>query len=265
MSILKQRDAFMLRRPDVIDLRYMDAKKYVDSVEKRSPVIEKFKNIISFSGIAWFIIVCLYFWIPTLISDAGTSSTERNGHAVFLNYFSEETRVIGCYNSISKTTREASSCTTRWDHNILLPDRKQIEVWLKYYNERQIINRLALVNFESAFRENVWNPHAFWYVQTLRSHWIAPDINSQLAWMSNREKIYRQEYFHGRSWRLRGCGFYWKNANVRDWFQAWEDGVLGCLYRYHYDANKGSWYAQRWILVTHYYRYYLLWEWNWNK
>jgi len=42
----------------------------------------------------------------------------------------------------------------------MLPPRSQIKIWLKYFNEFEIINRLGIVNFESSFDENAGNKYA---------------------------------------------------------------------------------------------------------
>lgn len=98
----------------------------------------------------------------------------------------------------------------------MLPARSQIEKWLEVYNENQIINRLAIVNFESSFIEENGNKYAYGYVQTLKSHGVDPDIVSQLSWMKKRNSVYRQESYHGKYGPVRGCGYYWENNNIKD-------------------------------------------------
>jgi len=132
-----------------------------------------------------------------------------------------------------------------WWHNIMLPPQSHIVTWRKYYNDSQIINRLALVNFESSFNEDASNKFAHWYVQTLRTHWVSKDMATQLEWMRNREKRYSD---NGKY-----CGKYWKQNNKVDWYDKWADAVLACLYRYHNHANR-TWYSKRWMTVTRYYR-----------
>ena len=87
------------------------------------------------------------------LAFAGIFKADANINNKFINRFPLENTIIGCYNSITKTTREDTFCNIQGDHNIILPAREQIKEWLKYYNEAQIVNRLALVNFESSFRE----------------------------------------------------------------------------------------------------------------
>jgi hypothetical protein len=174
----------------------------------------------------------------------------------FLARFPDENTVIWCYNDRTKKAREASKCTQWGDHNIILPARSQIKEWLKVYNHFEIVNRLGIVNFESWFREYVWNPHAYWYVQTLRKWNIKPEIIPQLTWMKNRQFYQKKKFAANGS---RRCWYYWDHDNLKDWFEAGEYGVLSCLYRYHYHSQKWTWYAQRWIAVTKYYKWYMYW------
>lgn len=211
--------------------------------------IRNTKNTIATAGIIWFIIVTLFWW-GILKGDAHADSSQ---HLAFLSRFPEEHRVIGCYNDVTKEIRQSETCTQWGDHNIILPPRSHIEKWLEIYNEQEIVNRLALVNFESAFREEVWNKFAYWYVQTLRKWNISPKIESQLQWMKNREEVNKKEYA-GTS---RRCGFYWENHNYKDGYEAGEYWVLACLYRYHYHAHKGTWYAKRWVETTKFYKWYM--------
>lgn len=194
------------------------------------------------------------------ILNTGAVEAKTEDHDRFLAHFPLETRVIGCYNSYTKETREDYICTKPWDKNIKLPARSQIVKWLKYYSEHQILNRLALVNFESWFNIYAVNDRAKWYVQTLKSHNVDIDIDSQLAWLKNREnKTYARLSFAGKYWKVRGCGSYWNTTNFKDWFAQWEYAVLACMYRFHYDSNKGSWYAKRGMKVTKFYKEYMFW------
>lgn len=195
-----------------------------------------------------------------VISNMFTTPVNANNwdNDLFLSRFPLETRVIGCYNKYTKETREDYICTQPWDLNIKLPARSQIVQWFKYYNEYQIMNRLALINFESSFNIYASNPYAKWYIQTLRSYNIAIDIDSQLAWLKNREnKTYWKRFYAGKYWKTRWCAYYWNNTNFKDWFAEWEYGVLSCMYRYHYQANTGMWYAKRWITTTKFYKKYM--------
>jgi len=176
-------------------------------------------------------------------------------YGYYLSHFPTEKTVIGCYNDRDKTTREASKCTRWGDHNITLPPRSQIKIWLKYFNPFEITNRLAIVNFESNFDENASNPYAKGYVQTLRKWNIPKDIDSQLQWLAKRQKSQGKV----QVWKSKRCGYYWKNHNFTDWYEAWEYGVLSCIYRYHYHAYKGMWYAKRWVTTTKFYKEYMFW------
>jgi len=160
------------------------------------------------------------------------------------------TTIIGCYNSRTAEIREPLNSWVYWCYmwdwwkNIMLPPESHLEVWRRYWTERQVINRLVIVNFESSFDENRSNPFAHWYVQTLRKRDISKDIDSQLRWMKNREQ-----------WILSDnvCGRYWSQYNSIDWFERWERGVLACMYRYHYHNEKGIWYAKRGMKVRDFY------------
>lgn len=132
-----------------------------------------------------------------------------------------------------------------WRHNIMLPPQSHINTRRKYYNDQQIINRLALINFESSFDENASNRYAHWYVQTLRSHGVAKDIDSQLKRMKERE----ERYTIGE----RYCWRYRNSDNNFDWHKQGADGVLSCLYRYHNHAHRTR-YSKRGMEVTKYYR-----------
>lgn len=160
MSIITKNEAFMLRRPDVIDLKYIAAKKYVSSVEGTDTrfytLISRMKKYIVISALAWLLLLSLFGWGILIPNTSEASNTLEN--TAFLDRFpdnSEGVRVIGCYNDHTRKIREGSSCTASGDKNIMLPPRSHVEVWLKYYNPRQIVNRLGIVNFESSFREDV--------------------------------------------------------------------------------------------------------------
>ena len=167
----------------------------------------------------------------------------------------DKVQVIGCYNKNTWKTREVTSKWNcyhwdGWRFNIMLPPLNHISIRKEFYTDHQIVNRLWIVNFESSFDENASNHYAHWYVQTLKSHWITPDIRSQLERMRNREHhSVLPEYI----WSSPRCWVYWKKDNTRDGFPKWEAWVLSCMYRYHYDANKWSWYARRVMAAREYY------------
>lgn len=210
------------------------------------------------------IIFFLAWFLCTFLSNTTYANNKeeeiKQDYAYFINRFPLEKMIIGCYNDITKETRQASVCTKRWDHNIKLPPRSHIIVWLKYYTPHQILNRLAIPNFESDFNIYAKNKYAKWYVQTLKSHNVNIDIDSQLAWLKNREsKTYAKRFYAWKYWKIRWCGYYWDNYNFKDWAWAWEYWVLTCMYRYHYDANNWIWYWKRWVKATKFYKKYLFW------
>ena len=210
------------------------------------------KSILSF--------VLMFIMLVGILINRSPVEANNQDHDTFLRHFPLETRVIGCYNKYTKETREDSICTKPWDLNIKLPARWQIVIWLKYYSEHQILNRLALVNFESSFNIHASNPVAKWYIQTLRSYNIPIDIDTQLQWLKNREqKTYAKVSYAGKYGKIRGCAYYWNNTNFKDWFAQWEYGVLSCMYRYHYQANTGTWYWKRWVKATKFYKKYMFW------
>lgn len=159
-----------------------------------------------------------------------------------------ERKVIWCYNKYTKTSqslsdRKTKGCLQPWDHNIMVMPASHLKEWRSFWlNDRQIINRMPIVNFESGFDIHASNLHAKGYVQTLRKWNIPIDIKSQLGWMLNRQVYQVVEYTPSGSPR---CGLYWKQYNSKDGFKAWEEGVMACLYRYHYHAHKGMWYAKK--------------------
>lgn len=249
MSILSKKDAFLLYRENTIDLKYINAKEYIDKIEWNTSLKKNLKKYIVIIGVIWYIASVFTAWAIIYPKNANASVSES-----FLSRFPEkETKVVWCYNDFTKKVREGTKCTQKWDKNISLPPQDQIKVWLKYFTEQEIINRLGIVNFESNFNENAKNSHAIWYVQTLRSHWVAKDIDSQLKWLSDRQREHKKVY-SGKSKR---CGYYWENNNEKDGFILWEYWVLACLYRYHYHATKGTAYAERGIEATLYYKWYM--------
>lgn len=258
--ILTTKQAKKLNMPMTIDLKAMMADEYLQSKKTKMDILkEKTVKMVSVAGIIWFLIVSMVGWgIITPEKANGYTEDEINNElGYFLARFPDEKTVIGCYNDRTKQVRElweAKGCYKWWDHNIVLPPRSQIKVWLKYFNEFEIINRLALVNFESNFDENANNPYAHGYVQTLRSHGVLKDIDSQLSWLKNRQSYQKVKY---TKWGSKRCGYYWDNKNYKDGFEAGEYGVLSCLYRYHYHAHKGTWYAKRGIKATKYYKEYM--------
>ena len=227
---------------------------YITDLTLIEKMMIKFPFVIKILILLWLTFLIFVIMLPFTKTNA---NEEQNWY--FLSHFPTNKTIIWCYNDRTKETRESKKCNKLWDHNIKLPPRWQIKIWLKYYNEFEIINRLALVNFESDFEESAENPYARWYVQTLKKWNISPDIDSQLNWMKNRNKTYSKECYNWKTWKVRWCGYYWNNYNTKDWFEAWEYWVLSCLYRYHYNADYGIWYAKRWVKVTKFYKYYMFW------
>lgn len=109
----------------------------------------------------------------------------------------DKVQVVACLNQNNMTIHSPKSWVSedkkcflwnggRWK-NIMLPPKSHIEHFKKiFWDEYKY--RLAIVNFESSFNEKANNPHAKWYVQTLRSHNVKKDIVSQLSWLKNREE-----------------------------------------------------------------------------
>ena len=172
----------------------------------------------------------------------------------FLSQFPEQQALlVGCYSMSHNTIFKPFNGTCAWvmrAQAIWLPPRSHIKVWLEFWTPEQIVNRLALVNYESAFRENAWNRYAYWYVQTLRKYGIQPDIRSQLEWLHKRGQVILSKEINGS----KRCGIYWEQDNTVDWYKVGMYAVLACYYRYHYHASKWSWYAKRGVETTKFYR-----------
>jgi len=243
------------KRNLTIDLRAIIANDYLQSKKTK---FQKWKDTIlkyvAWVGIILYLMLSFGTWSGNISIWKANASEGQN--LAFLAHFPEKSTVIWCYNSWTKEIREAKRCTRWGDHNIILPPQSQIKIWLKYFNEFEIINRLALVNFESSFNPNAGNYFAKWYVQTLRKYKISPDIDSQLQWLKNRQKYQKVKFT--KNWSKR-CWYYWSNNNYKDWFEAWEYWVLSCLYRYHYHSKKGTWYSKRGIKTTKFYKEYIFW------
>lgn len=99
--------------------------------------------------------------------------------------------VIKCLNEKTMTLHEPNKWTCflgkgwRWK-NIMLPPQSHIDTFKKVFGD-DYKYRLAIANFEGSFREDAENTYAIWYLQTLKSHKVKPDITSQLEWLKNRE------------------------------------------------------------------------------
>lgn len=179
-------------------------------------------------------------------------------------HLSDSTKIIWCINSRTletKKPREDGTCYHAWAwwQNIALPPRSHLQYWRKYWEDRQIVNRFPIVNFESSFNENASNPFAIGYVQTLRKYWIPKDIDSQLSWMKNREDWnVLKEWVYGKSGkRSPRCWSYREQRNHKDWYNSWELAVLACMYRHHYHAHDGGWYSKKAMKARQYYFEYL--------
>lgn len=180
-------------------------------------------------------------------------------------YLKDDVSLIWCLNAHTLETRNPTknwNCYWwgAWWHNIQLPPRSHIETRKKYWPDNGIINRLSIVNFESSFNENAWNPHAKWYVQTLRKYNISPDIDSQLGWLKKREEWnVLKEWVYWAYWKKSPrCWSYRNQPNNRDWFPQWEEGVVACMYRHHYHANEWTWYAKKAMKAREFYINYLM-------
>lgn len=165
--------------------------------------------------------------------------------------------IIGCINQDTletKIPKQWNCFYWNWWQNIMLPNQEHMKIWEEVFDSKQaIINRLPIVNFESWFNENASNKWAIWYVQTLRTHNIDKDIKSQLEWMKNRQDYQKQEEVNWKYGKIKACGYYKENYNEIDWFPAWEEWVIACLYRWHYHAQNGSWYARKAMKAREYY------------
>lgn len=189
-------------------------------------------------------------------SKKTTTPTKVSASNNWDTLLTDEVQIIGCYNSNTNLTSPVNSngnCLKGgqwWRKNIMLPPKNHIPIWKEFYTDREIVNRLAIVNFESSFTTHRSNQFAHWYVQTLRKWNISPEVRPQLEWMYKRERVILLER---TSWWSARCWLYWNEPNTKDWFPAWEDGVLACMYRYHYHSSKGTRYAKRWLKVRDYY------------
>lgn len=153
------------------------------------------------------------------------------------SHASEEIKIIGCINTNTLETTKPSNWNCfkgkGWQ-NIMLPPKSHINKWKQVFtNEKEIINRLAIVNGESWFNENASNKWAKWYVQTLRSYKIKPDIVSQLKWMKKRQESQ-------------------KKGNCSQ--HKTEDRLMICLFARHYGAlSPNHWYPKKNMKVREYY------------
>lgn len=153
---------------------------------------------------------------------------------------SENIKIIWCINKITLETKQPSE---KWNcyygegwQNIMIPPDSHINIWREVFeNDEMIINRLPIVNFESWFDENASNKHAKWYVQTLRSYLIPPDILSQLKWMKDRQESQ-------------------KKGNCSQHIESGENRVMRCLYARHYGALDGyHWYPNKAMKAREFY------------
>lgn len=66
MAIYSKKDAFLLGRKDTINIKYLNAKEYVNKIEGKSSkfyLIKNYmKNTLAICGIIWFILVVLFGW-----------------------------------------------------------------------------------------------------------------------------------------------------------------------------------------------------------
>lgn len=95
---------------------------------------------------------------------------------------------------------------------------------------------MSTENIKSSFNKNAENWHAKWYVQTLKSYNIKPDIVSQLTWKKNRQD--EQKINKSKCWK-----FTWKEQQK-------------CIYRYHYHSRKWYNYAEKSYKIYEYYKNY---------
>ena len=165
---------------------------------------------------------------------------------------STEIKVIACLNEKDMTIHDTNkgNCFLwnwwKWK-NIMLPPQKDIDKFKEIFGD-DYKYRLAIANFEGSFKEDAGNPYAYWYLQTLRSYKIPPDITSQLNWLAKREI--------GTTGRI--CDL---NNNAPYWWDTKLDRYT-CMARWHFGFHKkDSKHYSHWIMYWKRYRvtteYYL--------
>lgn len=195
------------------------------------------------------------FWVASLVLICIASLSYTKSAWAFFN---EKPKVIGCINTLTYETfkpNKKGNCLTFGPNiqNIMLPPKSHIKIWKKVYNESEAINRLPIVNFESGFNPKANNKYAIGYVQTLRKWNVSTEIKTQLEWMKTRQDYQKQTHINGVNWVVEACGIYKYKDNVRDGYLKGEEGVMACLYRWHYHAHNGTWYARKAMSAREYY------------
>lgn len=202
----------------------------------------------------------------------------------FYSILWDSKKIVWCYNPTTNKFKEPKSndhTACYWDgggwQNIIVPPLDHIGEWKKVYNDMQIINRFALINFESgfdpnakrescAFVSNWWSTSCdVWYVQMNDIHkpknisYKKRDTEQRLSItyslqrMKQREDRMLEQY----------CDQYWNIYNNKEWFQAWQDAVLACLYRVHNQNNEtGSKRAKYRMKVRDFYLQYFTKIWD---
>jgi len=182
-----------------------------------------------------FTIIILYF---CYIQTTNWMTNEE-----FIEKFGDTHKIIWCYNTksweISQINNRQNCLKGKNFQNILIPPKSHIEKYfIVYDNYNDIIKSLPTENSESWFNENAENWHAKWYVQTLKSYNIKPEIVSQLTWKKNRQDSQLNN--------KKQCWYYEK----------WSVDQQKCIYRYHYHSKKWYNYAEKSYKLYEYYKNY---------
>ena len=189
--------------------------------------------------IKWILFIllalCILIWIASLIYRPWIVWANEDK---FLNKFNTWITIIACINQYTYEIKQPIKWICyHWQNwqNIMIPPISHIEKWRKVFdNDRQIINRLPIINFESWFNPQAQNPFAIWYVQTLRKWNISTDIKEQLIWMKNRQE----------SQRIWNCSH--RNYS--------EEAMIRCLYNRHYwMLTHYNWYSNKLIITRQFY------------
>ena len=159
-------------------------------------------------------------------------------------YLTDKIQIIGCINKETletKKPRNGNCYYWRNWQNIMLPPIQHLTRWrMVFDSDREILNRLPIVNFESWFNSKAGNRHAHGYVQTLRSYKIAPAIIPQLKWMKDRQDLQKK-------WNCKHRAYS-------------EESMMWCLYARHYWAlTTNHWYPKKALKARQYYLNYFKW------
>jgi hypothetical protein len=149
------------------------------------------RNVIG--GVIIGMLIGMCFWLP----ESAQAQEEKNRWTEFTKQFPEEIKIIACWDDIIKeiVPPQEWKCLFHSDlKNVMLPPREHVEIWWEatHWEQRKIINQIALVNFESSFNPYASNDIAIWYVQTLKSYWIGTWIFEQLNYLQEAQAWYKE-------------------------------------------------------------------------